>query len=192
MIDKFVFDVFLSYSSIDKNKIYPLAQRLKKDGLHVWLDEWEISPGDMIGLKIQQGLENSRTLLLCMTPAYFNSEWSKLEHYSLIYRDPANSKRRFIPILIADCEVPNIIAQFAYIDLRIFSEEAYSKIITACRRVGNKLDTDDLGDEEFDQAKSVLEGHDDTVFGIAITPDGSKVLSDSNDWNYLMKLREKG
>ena len=101
MIDKFVFDVFLSYSSIDKNKIYPLAQRLKKDGLHVWLDEWEISPGDMIGLKIQQGLENSRTLLLCMTPAYFNSEWSKLEHYSLIYRDPANSKRRFIPILIS-------------------------------------------------------------------------------------------
>lgn len=29
---------------------------MKQDGLRVWLDEWEIQPGDMIGLKIQQGL----------------------------------------------------------------------------------------------------------------------------------------
>ena len=38
-----------------------------------------------------------------------------------------------------------------------------------------------MGDEEFDQAKSVLEGHDDTVFGIAITPDGKTVASGSSD-----------
>lgn len=28
---------------------------MKQDGLRVWLDEWEIQPGDLIGLRISQG-----------------------------------------------------------------------------------------------------------------------------------------
>ena len=59
------YDVFLSYSSKDKEKVHTLAERLKADGLRVWLDAWAIRPGDSIPLKIQQGLEQSRTLLMC-------------------------------------------------------------------------------------------------------------------------------
>lgn len=62
----FEYDVFLSYSSKDKSSVHPLAERLKQDGLRVWLDEWEIKPGDSIPLKIQHGLEKSHTLLMCM------------------------------------------------------------------------------------------------------------------------------
>lgn len=76
-----------------------LANRLKQDRLRVWLDEWEIQPGDMIGLKIQQGLERSRTLLMVMSAAYFASEWSTLEHQTLLFRDPTNAQRRFITVL---------------------------------------------------------------------------------------------
>ncbi len=52
MSDEFRYDVFLSHSSKDKRAVRELAQRLRADGLRVWLDEWEIQPGDMIGLKV--------------------------------------------------------------------------------------------------------------------------------------------
>jgi len=53
--------VFISHSAKDKSVVRELAERLKQDGPRVWLDEWEIQPDDMIGLKIEQGLEHSRT-----------------------------------------------------------------------------------------------------------------------------------
>lgn len=102
MSETFEYDVFLSYSSKDKETVHALAERLKKDGLRVWLDSWEIQPGDSIPLKIQHGLEKSRTLLMCMSPAYFDSEWRKLEHHTLLFRDPTRAQHRSIPLLLAD------------------------------------------------------------------------------------------
>ncbi|HNQ55672.1 MAG TPA: toll/interleukin-1 receptor domain-containing protein [Methanothrix sp.] len=109
----FKYDVFLSYSSKDKEKVHALAKRLKKDGLRVWLDAWAIRPGDSIPHIIQQGLEQSRVLLMCMSPDYFASDWGRMEHLTLLFRDPTNAERRFIPLLIAECQPPDIIAQFA-------------------------------------------------------------------------------
>jgi hypothetical protein len=39
----FTHDVFLSHSAKDKAVVRPLAERLRKDGLKVWFDEWEIA-----------------------------------------------------------------------------------------------------------------------------------------------------
>lgn len=133
MSKTFAYDVFLSYSSKDKETVHALAERLKKDGLHVWLDVWVIHPGDLIPLKIQHGLEQSRILLMCMSPAYFDSDWGMLEHHTLLFRDPTNAQRRFIPLLIADCTRPDIIAHYAYIDWRTPSDEAYKMVLAACR-----------------------------------------------------------
>lgn len=90
----FAYDVFLSHSSKDKPVVCGLAQRLKKNGLQVWFDEWEIKPGDMIGLKIENGLEQSRTLILVMSANAFSSEWVMLERHTAIFRDPTNAQRR--------------------------------------------------------------------------------------------------
>ena len=37
----FTHDVFLSHSAKDKAVVRGLAERLRKDGLKVWFDEWE-------------------------------------------------------------------------------------------------------------------------------------------------------
>ncbi len=134
MSSEFEYDVFLSYSSKDRKIVHSLAERLKKDGLRVWLDDWVIKPGDLIPLKIQHGIEQSCTLLMCMSRDYFASEWGKLEHYTLLFRDPTNAQRRFIPLLIADCNPPDVIAQFAHIDWRVPNEKAYADLQTACLR----------------------------------------------------------
>lgn len=47
-----------------------LANRLKKDKLLVWFDEWELKPGDSIPAKIGKGMEDS---------SVFGSEWAQSE-----------------------------------------------------------------------------------------------------------------
>jgi WD40 repeat protein len=179
MSSEFEYDVFLSYSSKDKEIVHALAERLKQSGLRVWLDAWAIQPGDSIPLKIQHGLEQSRTLLMCMSSAYFTSEWGKLEHLTLLFRDPTNVQRRFIPLLIADCTPPDIIAQFAHIDWQTPSDEAYASLLVACQEV--ETTKPPAPRKLVDQAQMVLKGHFDIVWGVAITPDGRTVVSSSYD-----------
>ena len=81
--DAFQFDVLLSHSAKDKAVVRDLAKRLKKDGLRVWFDEWEIRPGDSIPAKIEEGLERSRVLVLCMSANAFGSDWAQLESATL-------------------------------------------------------------------------------------------------------------
>ena len=77
--DDFKYDVFLSHSSRDKAVVRPLAERLRADGLRVWLDDWELKPSDNIPHKIEEGLEHSRILLLRMSANAFGSDWAQLE-----------------------------------------------------------------------------------------------------------------
>ncbi|MEZ4712870.1 MAG: TIR domain-containing protein [Caldilineaceae bacterium] len=128
----FQYDVFLSHSSADKAVVRALAERLRADGLRVWLDEWIIQPGDMIGLKIEEGLQQSRALILCMSQNAFDSDWVKLERHTMLFRDPTNSQRRFIPLRLDGCDLPDMIAQFAYVDWRTPDDQAYAKLHRAC------------------------------------------------------------
>ena len=39
------FDIFLSHNSKDKPAVRELAEALRARGIKVWLDEWELVPG---------------------------------------------------------------------------------------------------------------------------------------------------
>ncbi len=134
MADDFTYDVFLSHSSKDKSAVRPLAERLRADGLRVWLDDWEIRPGDNIPSKIEQGLEHSRVLVLCMSAHAFGSDWAHLESYTYRFRDPLNKERRFIPVRLDASPIKGSLAQFHYINwLPADREQEYAKLLEACR-----------------------------------------------------------
>ena len=130
----FKYDVFLSHSSNDKPAVRELAEQLKADGLNVWLDEWVILPGDSIPLAIEQGLENSRTLVLLMSDNAFGSDWVTLERQTAQFRDPLNRDRRFVTVLLSDSAIPDVLKQFAYIDWRSASDAEYAKLLTVCNK----------------------------------------------------------
>lgn len=69
---------------------------------------------------------------MCMSKVYFASDWTKLEHHSLLFRDPTNEQRRFVPLLLEDCELPAMIAQFLHIDWRVKEDAAYRKLLASC------------------------------------------------------------
>jgi hypothetical protein len=97
MSDDFQHDVFLSHSSRDKAGVRDVAERLRRDGVKVWFDEWVLTPGDSIPAKIEKGLERSRELL-CMLAHAFGSDWALLESGTFGFRDPLNKVRRFLPL----------------------------------------------------------------------------------------------
>jgi hypothetical protein len=129
MSDNFPFDVFLSHNSNDKPRVRRLAERLKGAGLRVWLDEWVIQPGDIISRKVDEGLEQSRVLLLCLSPAALASDWVALERSTAIHREPANAGRRFIPLLLADCKLPDTLRRYKYVDFHEEAEGAFAELL---------------------------------------------------------------
>ena len=107
--ETFTHDVFLSHSSKDKAVVRPLAERLRKDGVKVWFDEWVLKRGDSIPAKIEEGLEHARVLVLCMSANAFGSdpagaglEAGTLRMGQRPFRDPLNKERRFLPRRLDD------------------------------------------------------------------------------------------
>ena len=90
MSDSFTYDVFLSHSSKDKPTVRAVAERLRSDGLRVWFDDWQLRPGDSIPAKIEEGLEQSRVLVLCMSANAFGSDWAQLVAGTFRFRDSLN------------------------------------------------------------------------------------------------------
>src|SRR5436190_19721817 len=135
MSERFQYDVFLSHSAKDKAMVQPLAKRLRKDGLKVWFDEWVLKPGDSIPAKIEEGLEQSRVLVLCMSAHALGSDLAQLEAGTFRFRDPLNKERRFIPLRLDDTPIKGSLAQFLYINwLPAVREREYAKLFEACRQ----------------------------------------------------------
>ena len=104
MPDDFPCDVFLSHSPQDKEVVRAVAERLLKDGLKVWFNEWKIKSGDSIPAKIEAGLEHSRVPVLGISASALGSDWTQSETGTFPFRDPLNQNRNFISRPIADFE----------------------------------------------------------------------------------------
>ena len=129
----FEYDVFVSYSSKDRAVVQQLAERLKDEGLKVFFDEWSIKVGDHIFLSIEKGLQSSRALMLCLSETAIASQWVDLERGVALFRDPTNADRRFVPVMVADCKLPDTLRAYKYVDYRGRTEAAYKQVLGACR-----------------------------------------------------------
>jgi hypothetical protein len=132
------FDVFLCYSPHDATVVDALAKRLQADGLQVWFGQWQMQIGDAIFHKLEQGLANSRCMILCMSAQAFESDWVQVLNQTLRCDDPLNRARRLIPLRLDDAALPGTLAQFLYLDWRTPNEEGYQRLLQACRIAGIK------------------------------------------------------
>lgn len=91
-------DVFVSHASEDKESVAkPLADALKKAGLSVWYDEFELKVGDSLRRSIDDGLSKSRYGIVILSPAFFAKEWTQKELDGLVQLEAAG-KSRILPV----------------------------------------------------------------------------------------------
>src|SRR5215212_9496523 len=99
-MNKYKYDVFLSYNSKDKSQVRRLAETLRSVDIRVWFDEWVLTPGEDIYSSIEKGLKASQNLILCISRSALGSGWVALEQNIILFRDSINAKRRFIPLIL--------------------------------------------------------------------------------------------
>jgi small GTP-binding protein len=181
MADEFRYDVFISHSSKDKAVVRPLAERLRADGLRVWYDDWELKPGDNIPHKIEEGLEHSRILLLCMSANAFGSDWAQLESQTFRFRDPLNQQRRFIPLRLDTTEPEGSLNQFSYINwLPDAREHSYAKLLEACGSPPEQYKETTQSAERVSQLD--YRGNNKwSIWAYGFSPDAKRVLTGSDD-----------
>jgi histidyl-tRNA synthetase len=99
--------VFLSHASEDKERFaLNFAEKLRKSGVDVWLDKWEMLPGDSLIDKIfEEGIKNAQAIIVILSKNSVSKAWVKEELNAAVVRK-INGSSKIVPVLIDDCEVP--------------------------------------------------------------------------------------
>ncbi|MGH3980018.1 MAG: TIR domain-containing protein [Pseudonocardiaceae bacterium] len=93
--------VFLSYRSTDRAVVEEFAERLRQDGFDAWYDGWEITPGDDIVAKMDQGVDRCGAGLIFVSRAWFEGSWTQDEYTSLAFRR-VEDDIRLVPVMVED------------------------------------------------------------------------------------------
>ncbi len=122
--------IFLSHNRRDKNVVRNLREKLKADGVDVWLDEIEIRVGESIHQKVNEGLSKSDFFAIVLSQASVKSKWVQEELSSASSMEKYQKKGIFIlPILIESCDVPPLLLDRRYANFVEDEDAAYAELL---------------------------------------------------------------
>jgi tetratricopeptide (TPR) repeat protein len=113
----FKYDVFISYSHKDEEWVVnTLLPSLEDAGLRVCIDFRDFVPGKPSRANMRDACKESAYTVLVMTPAWVASEWTSFESLLSFLHDPAGKRQRTVPMMIEQCDIPEDIQIFTYVD----------------------------------------------------------------------------
>jgi hypothetical protein len=108
---------FMSYSHSDREVALRLGEDLRSSGVDVWVDRWEIRPGDSLIEKIfSEGLAEADFFLILLSPASVRSKWVTEELDAAVIRK-IEGVTRIIPVIVEQCDVPLALRSLLWVDL---------------------------------------------------------------------------
>lgn len=109
--------VFISHSAMDKQRfVVPFATKLFQRGVDVWLDKWELNPGDSLIQRIfEVGIGTADTILVVLSQNSLNSRWVREELDAASVRR-IQGKCRLIPVLldVSEDDVPTSVGHLVW------------------------------------------------------------------------------
>jgi hypothetical protein len=112
-------DVFLCHASADKDTyVRPFAAALAANGITYWIDEAEISWGDRITEKINEGLARSPHVVVFLTEAFLKRHWPQAELGSALSLEASTGGVVVLPILAAPAA--DVFAQYPLLRDKLF------------------------------------------------------------------------
>lgn len=114
------FDIFLSHNSKDKLTVRELAEALRTRGLKVWLDEWELVPGQPWQEALEEIIETTRSSAVLVGKDGVGP-WQDAEMRGCL-AEFVDRKQPVIPVLLpgapAEPKLPFFLRRFTWVDLR--------------------------------------------------------------------------
>lgn len=108
--------VFISYSHLDKPQARALYERLVASGIHVWIDEIEIFPGDSLLQKIQDGMQQMTFLVVLLSNQSVTSKWVQHE-LEMAFSLQMEGNFQIIPVKLRPCTLPLFLRGKQFVDL---------------------------------------------------------------------------
>jgi hypothetical protein len=135
------FDVFLSHNSKDKPAVRELAETLRARGLNVWLDEWELVPGQPWQEALEEIIETTRSSAVLVGKDGLGP-WHAAEMRGCL-TEFVRRKLPVIPVLLpgapSEPRLPLFLTQVTWVDLRSgLTEEGLDQLQWGI--TGTKLD----------------------------------------------------
>lgn len=111
--------VFISYSHKDKKFVNELVKELIRRGFSVWQDVISIGVGERILKRMREGIESCPYFLFIITPSSLKSKFAndEFEYFNQL-RIIDENERKFIPILLKKCKIPDYLGAFKYLNCR--------------------------------------------------------------------------
>lgn len=110
--DEFQYDVFISYASEDRPVVEQIIQDFRRAGVTYWVDHEQIDFGDRITEKIEEGLRESKYVVVCLSANLGRSNWVRAEYGSILHKElgriSQGSGRKVIPLKLDDSSDDNI------------------------------------------------------------------------------------
>jgi len=110
--------VFISYTAKDVQIAKEVYDILRTLGLDVWLDVYEIEPGDDVTRRIEDAIKSCQLFVAIITHNSVNSNWVQKELKIALQRSAAKQDNSTVPIVLDGVEVPEFIKNVEPIILR--------------------------------------------------------------------------
>lgn len=88
------FDIFVSHSVADRKWASKFVDELEANGVHAWLDDAVIRPGDRWSEQLEEALREAPVLAVLVGPDYLNNSWQAFELGAAL-----GDKKKIIPIV---------------------------------------------------------------------------------------------
>jgi tetratricopeptide (TPR) repeat protein len=111
------YDAFVSYGHGDAPWVQALAENLERLGLRVFLDAWELVAGDLIAVRLQQGLTDAAAVVFVVSAESVGRGWVN-EEFAAAIAGAATGGQRLIPVLAGEVALPAFVASRLYVDFR--------------------------------------------------------------------------
>ena len=126
-------NVFISHRGSDAQEAERLANEVRSAGHQVWLDKWNISLGDSIVERMNEGLEGATYVVVCYSSAGVTSPWMSREWMSALARQLNGYGIKVLPVRLTGGDPPAILADLKYADLVSDWSQGVSELLRAMR-----------------------------------------------------------
>src|ERR1041385_857203 len=116
-------DFFISYTSKDVKWAVWIAWILEEAGYTVFIQAWDIRPGDNFVARMQRAMTGTRKTIAVLSEDYLKSKYTLAEWTAAITRDPVGEARLLLPVKVGPCEAEGCFATTVYVDIVGRSEQ---------------------------------------------------------------------
>jgi hypothetical protein len=112
--------IFLSYAREDEVRVREIYLHLERAGYRPWMDKQSLEPGSRWEAAIRVAIRNSEIFMPCLSPNSIGKTGiirKEVEEALDIWRDRLDSDYRVIPVRIAECDLPESLQKFEWVDL---------------------------------------------------------------------------